>query len=122
MTESVAQVVRRRRLELGLSQAAAAELAGVSRKTWCDVELGYRRGGDDTLALMTAVLQLPASLTEIAVDIPSPRSGPAPELGPLRQEVIDLILLLPREELEQARVAILRRKVERLQARLEELG
>lgn len=66
------------------------------------------------MAQIEAVLQMPAgSLAALEV------AQPTDELAALRRELIDMInLLTTREELENARLDVTRRRLEALQARL----
>jgi DNA-binding XRE family transcriptional regulator len=41
-TMTIGQIVEQRRLDLGLTKAAAARRAGVSRGTWHELESGHR--------------------------------------------------------------------------------
>jgi transcriptional regulator with XRE-family HTH domain len=111
---SVTEMVRRRRIELGLSQADAAKQAGISRRTWSEIELGHRSGSKETLDAMTAVLQLPDSALEVSV---VPLSADA-ELVALRRQVIEMVGTLTLEEAKQLRISLLRMQVENLQERL----
>lgn len=56
----VAETVRKRRVELDLTKAEAARRAGVSRRTWTEVESGARTTSSAvTLAQFDQALQLP---------------------------------------------------------------
>ncbi len=57
---SLAEYIRRRRVELDLTKAEAARRAGVSRRTWHEVEAGDRTTSTAvTLAQFDQALQLP---------------------------------------------------------------
>lgn len=113
-TATIARTIRLRREQLGLSRTTAAQDARLSRRTWSEIELGHRRARGETLAQIEAVLQMPAgSLAALEV------AQPTDELAALRRELIDMInLLTTREELENARLDVTRRRLEALQARL----
>lgn len=112
--DTIAQVVRQRRTQLGLSQATAAKQAGISRRAWSEIELGQRRGGDETLSKIADVLQLsPGSLVAL-------ERRPNGELAEIRRELISIInLLTTREELEQARVDMLQIRFNTAKAQLD---
>src|SRR3954467_12683489 len=56
-TSDVADVIRRRRAQLGASQIEAARMAGISRRTWGQIELGHRVGNKATLYKIAEALQ-----------------------------------------------------------------
>lgn len=112
--DSIGQLVRQRRHQLNLSQAGAAHRAGIARRTWYEIELDHRRGSDLTLTAMEKVLGLePGTLTALHV---APKDD---DLAGIRRELVRLIgQLTTREELEQARLDLLRRQYETVKAQL----
>jgi transcriptional regulator with XRE-family HTH domain len=60
-------LVRRRRLELGLSQRAAAEAAGVAVGTWQAMERADHQGGFQLLSLTRVAKVLDVPLEELMV-------------------------------------------------------
>lgn len=59
----LAQWIRKRRIELGLSQRTAADRAGIARNTWIAAEDGARRVYDENYAKIERALQwLPGSI------------------------------------------------------------
>jgi transcriptional regulator with XRE-family HTH domain len=112
----IARTIRLRREQLDLNQTTAADQAGLSRRTWNEIENGHRRPKADTLARIEAVLVMPeGSLAALEV------VQPTDELMALRRELVDMVQLLStREELENARLDITRRRLEALQARLKQ--
>jgi transcriptional regulator with XRE-family HTH domain len=114
-TSPIGQTIKHQREQLGLTQTAAAQQAGISRRAWSEVELGRRRGSPDTLSKMDLVLQLPSgSLLAMEVKVVDP-------LASIRQELIDMVTsLTTREELEQTRLDMTRRRLAILQAQLEQ--
>jgi transcriptional regulator with XRE-family HTH domain len=117
-TSDVADVIRRRRAQLGVSQIEAARMAGISRRTWGQIELGHRVGNKATLYKIAEALQLPpeslwsAVITEDAAD----------DLGEIRRELIAMVKqLTTRDELQDVRLIITRRRLVALQEQLAEL-
>lgn len=116
-SETVGDVVRRRRQMLGLSQEAAAQAAGVSRRAWSEIEQVKRSGSPATLRAMETALGIPeGSLVALLVQ---PRD---PELAAIKAELVDMIRqLMVREDLEEIRLDIVRRRHATIQRRLTEL-
>lgn len=114
----MARTVRQRRVQLGLSQAAAAEQAGVVRRTWYEVELGHRRGSDGTLERIAAVLKMPPGSLH-AIDAAERASGGEQRMpSELHAELVAMIHDLTAEEGTQLKRDLLRRRMERLGAEL----
>jgi transcriptional regulator with XRE-family HTH domain len=116
-TADTAQTVRRRRIQQGLSQIQAAELAGISRQTWGEIERGTKAGSEATLHKVERVLDLPdGSLVALDYRIDDP------ELVTMRRELVDMVnTLTSRDELEAVRLDITRRRLAALQAELTRL-
>lgn len=115
----MARTIRQRRVQLGHSQAHAAEQAGVARRTWYEIELGHRRGSDGTLERMDRVLKLePGTLRALDVAPASTDDGLAEE----RAAVFELILELTAEQVTDLRRHVLRMRVKAMQAELHALG
>lgn len=114
-TPTIAQTVRTRREQLGITQVAAAEDAGVSRRLWSEIELGRRRGSDETLAAIETVLDIhPGTLSALEVQIGSR------DLAAMRRELIDMVNeLTTRQQLEDARLDMIRRRFAAVKAQLE---
>ncbi len=74
--ESLGAALRSRRKSLGISMAAAAEAAAISRVTWHRLEKGESRVALGSLLAAAAVLGLELSLAEDAGDTP-PLSPPS---------------------------------------------
>lgn len=76
--------LRGRRLELGMSQADAAELAGVSETTWRNVERGRNSPRPATLGAIAGALRVDQrALARLYSDLPSlePASGLDADIG-----------------------------------------
>lgn len=93
-------------------------MAGISRRTWGQIELGHRVGNKATLYKIAEALQLPpeslwsAVITEDAAD----------DLGEIRRELIAMVKqLTTRDELQDVRLIITRRRLVALQEQLAEL-
>jgi len=87
--------VRDRRIELDLSQSEAARRAGVSRRTWCEIEGGQRpRPSALTLNQLDQVLELTEGTLWSMTQQSSVRQADA-----LRQRAINIIKSWTTEEL-----------------------
>jgi transcriptional regulator with XRE-family HTH domain len=116
MTE-IGKAVRQRRVHLRLSQAAAAQKAGVSRRTWSEIELGHRRCTERTLAGVEMALELPpGALAELR-----PAPAPVDDVVPLQRRLVELIPTLSRTELQEVLKDILRRRLAGLESEIQEL-
>jgi transcriptional regulator with XRE-family HTH domain len=112
----IPQAVRERRKQLELSQAQAAKEADVSRRTWSDVETGRRHGNAESLAKIERALKMPAGTLTALDDDPI-----ADECDRIRAELIDMMSsLVTREDLEQTRLDMVRRRHAALTAQLEQ--
>jgi transcriptional regulator with XRE-family HTH domain len=113
--ETIARTVRQRRTQLGLTQGEAAGLAGLSRRSWSQIELGRREGRDSTLVAVEEAIQLPAgSLLALRRE---PRDN---ELAVLKRQLVDMIHELTSVQLvKQVRADVLRRQLAAIQAELE---
>lgn len=114
--EAIASEIRRRRNQLQLSQTAAALEADMSRRTWMAIEKGQRRAMPDTLAKIERVLEMPAgSLAAFTV------VQPTEEMAAMKRDLVGMIdLLVTREELEQARLALAQTRFDAAKAQLEQ--
>lgn len=94
--ESIGEYVRERRLALDLTKAEAARRAGVSRRTWHEVEEGTRpTSSAETLSLFEQVLDIPPG-TLFAM---TPKSEHA-RVEALRARAVALVRLMSTDELE----------------------
>lgn len=109
------RIVQRRRYQLGLSWREAAALAGISPRTWADIEMGDWRADDDTLAKVEATLQMPPGMFKaLEYEVTDP------ELADIRREMMDMIAeLSTRERLGPERLEEIRVRMGELQARLQ---
>jgi transcriptional regulator with XRE-family HTH domain len=115
--DTVPAYMRRRRHQLRLSQEKAAGAAGISRRVWSEIELGQRRGSDESLARIERALDVPAG-SLIALGAPPPKDE---ELASIRRELVKMIRqLTTRGELEGALVDVSKRRLAALQARIEQ--
>lgn len=115
-TAEIARTIRLRREQLDMTQTVAAQQAGLSRRTWNEIENGHRRPKPETVTAIETVLSMPAG-TLAGLEA----AQPTDELVALRRELVDMVNLLgTREELENARLDITRRRLEALQARLKQ--
>jgi transcriptional regulator with XRE-family HTH domain len=115
---TLGQTVRQRRKQLNLTQAQAAELAGIVRRTWAEIELGHRHGNSETLASMEHVLGIPTG--SLAALETNPEDD---ELRAIQRELVGMVRqLTTREELEQARLDMVRRQFEAVKRRLDAYG
>jgi transcriptional regulator with XRE-family HTH domain len=115
---TIAQTVRQRRRQLGLSQADAAHQAGISRRAWSELENGRRRGSPDTLAKVEAVLQMspPGVLSALEV---RPNGD---ELAALKRQFIEMInKLTTKEQVEAGMLDLAQRELKSAQDQLDKL-
>lgn len=80
--ESVAEQVKRRRLERGLSQRGAADAAGVSPTTWQSLELHHKSVGDLTKAGIARALGWPIDAIDRLLDGEDPADFEAAPQAP----------------------------------------
>lgn len=114
-TTTISQLVRQRRKALGLSQGDAAHRAGISRRAWSEIELGHRRGSDETLSRIEPVIGVPpGSLAALEVTTTDP------SLTAIKREVVGIINTFTRDELKQVRVFLVRQQFNAAKAKLEQ--
>lgn len=93
---AIGLMVRERRIALDLTKAEAARRAGVSRRTWHEIEDGQRATSSaETLAQIDQVLDLPEG-TLFAMTSRSAHD----KIEALRQQAIDLVRLMSSDELQ----------------------
>lgn len=93
---AIGLMVRDRRIALDLTKAEAARRAGVSRRTWHEIEDGLRATSSaETLAQIDQVLGLPDG-TLFAMTSRSAHD----RVEALRQQAIDVIRLMSSDELQ----------------------
>jgi transcriptional regulator with XRE-family HTH domain len=85
--------VRRRRLELGLSERQVVERAGMARNTWAGLESGERRTAEHRFAAIERALDWePGSVDAIlAGGTATPRPTGTPATATPRDEEIELV-------------------------------
>lgn len=113
---TIAQTVHHLRKQLRLTQADAAHLAGISRRTWSDVELGVRRSSDATLdKIDVALKQEPGTLRALS-------SEPSHEdLKAMHRELVDMVAkITDREQLRDVLKFVTQQQLDALKARLAE--
>lgn len=76
-SNSLSQLIRRRRSDLGLTSAQLADQAGVQRSVVSRVENGTKVPQPETLAQLAAVLQLPLADLYDAAGYPLPERLPS---------------------------------------------
>lgn len=85
--ERLARKIEARRIELGLSGAAAARAAGIDRATWSSAENGIRRTAEHNYAGIERALRWqPGSISAI-LDGGEPTPADAPSSEPVDEEI-----------------------------------
>lgn len=94
--QAIGHVIHERRVALDMTKTAAAERAGVSRRTWHEIEAGTRPASTaETLALFDQALQLPIGTLYAMTG----KSASA-RIEDLRRQAIDLIRQMSGDDLE----------------------
>lgn len=108
---TAAQLIHRRRTELGISQDEAAKRAGIARRTFQEVESGQRRPMVRTLFKLDTALGLePGDLAALDTEPDDPA------LAPIVNELVGMIRSFTgRTTLETARIQLMRLRLAELE-------